>query len=147
MQNKECIRISNGLRKVGIQPSESGDAYNDRTIGKYLINNKSKVEKGMKSGIYSIKCNDCDSTYVGMTQRALQTRISEHSKGPNSHVYTHMVEQGHSFTMDNVSLLHGGYKKWKLSCLEMLYIKEAVEKNTVLLNQQLTPTYYSPLLQ
>uniref|UniRef100_A0A8D8YVM4 Reverse transcriptase domain-containing protein n=2 Tax=Cacopsylla melanoneura TaxID=428564 RepID=A0A8D8YVM4_9HEMI len=141
--NKDCIKIGNELRKVGIQPA----FYNDRTIGNYLINNKPKIGKELKSGIYSIKCNDCDSTYVGMTQRALQTRISEHLKRPLSHVNQHMAEQGHSFTMDNVSLLHRGHKKWKLSCLEMLYIKEASKNNTVLLNGQLTPAYYSPLLQ
>ncbi|KAL1448349.1 hypothetical protein WDU94_015561 [Cyamophila willieti] len=140
--NRECIEIGNEFRKVGITPA----FYNDRTIGRYLINNKPKIDNGLKSGIYKIECNDCDSAYVGMTQRALKTRVSEHMKLPESHVNQHMRDQNHTFSMDNVTLLHRGSKKWKLSSLEMLYIKDEVQNNTNLLNGQLTPAYYSPLL-
>ncbi|XP_026688555.1 uncharacterized protein LOC113472981, partial [Diaphorina citri] len=131
--NEDCLKIGEEFKKVGIQPA----FYNDKTTGKFLINNKPRSDIDKKSGIYSIKCADCDAMYIGMTMRSIGTRVSEHLRGPDSHVDQHMSTTGHSFDMSNVSLLHGGNKRRKLCCLEMMYIQEAVERGANMLNGQL----------
>lgn len=54
--------------------------------------------------------------------RAIEKRVAEHKKCPDSHVFKHMAETGHSFDMSNVTILHGGNKWRKLCCLEMMYL-------------------------
>uniref|UniRef100_A0A8D8PLV0 Reverse transcriptase domain-containing protein n=1 Tax=Cacopsylla melanoneura TaxID=428564 RepID=A0A8D8PLV0_9HEMI len=141
--NESCLKIGEELKKAGVQPAY----YNDNTIGKYLINNKPKSSIKEKSGIYSVECKDCDAKYIGMTMRSLNTRMKEHLSGPSSHVHKHMIETGHRVEMDNVSLLHHGSKWRKLCCLESMYITEATDINQWnMLNGQLVPSNYSPLL-
>ncbi|XP_026683754.1 exocyst complex component 6 [Diaphorina citri] len=55
--NMDCLKIGEEFKKVGIQPA----FYNDKTTGKFLINNKPRSDIDKKSGIYSIKCADCDA--------------------------------------------------------------------------------------
>ncbi|KAL1448305.1 hypothetical protein WDU94_005688, partial [Cyamophila willieti] len=100
-----------------------------------------------KSGVYQIKCSDCNSIYIGLTTRSLEKRFSEHVVRPESHVAQHMAEIGHSFCISNATLLHSERKARKLACLEMMYIKEAVVKNeSNILNGQTTFNSNSPLL-
>ena len=43
-----------------------------------------------KYAVYLISCNQCDKVYVGQTERTMRSRISEHTKSPQSHVYKHL---------------------------------------------------------
>ena len=42
---------------------------------------KDKTESNHKCGVvYQINCNNCNASYIGETERALGTRISEHKR-------------------------------------------------------------------
>lgn len=54
-----------------------------------------------KSGIYSVKCNVCDSVYYGQTKRAIEKRYCEHmtcirKNEPKSAVAAHVLNTDHS---------------------------------------------------
>jgi hypothetical protein len=61
--------------------------------------------------VYKINCKDCKSTYVGQTERQLQTRVTEHRtdiKKPNSPysvISKHCIEKNHDFDWKNVEIL------------------------------------------
>ena len=40
---------------------------NNNSLGKHLKNNKSKKNKGCKSGVFKLTCNDCPKTYIGQS--------------------------------------------------------------------------------
>lgn len=141
--NKNSLSLGNKLIKKAIKPAY----YNKRTTGNFLINNKPRTSMEEKSGVYQIKCSDCDSIYIGLTSRSLHKRFSEHVVRPESNVAQHMAETGHSFDISNATILHSESKMKKLSCLEMMYIKEAVSKKEYdILNSQTTFHSRSPLL-
>ena len=54
---------------------------NNFTLEK-LTNYKSndKIVNGNKSGIYKIKCKDCEVSYIGQTSRNLETRYKKHMR-------------------------------------------------------------------
>ena len=41
------------------------------------------------SVVYKINCHDCDASYVGETERALKTRMSEHRRAIAQHAREH----------------------------------------------------------
>uniref|UniRef100_A0A8D9DWV2 Reverse transcriptase domain-containing protein n=1 Tax=Cacopsylla melanoneura TaxID=428564 RepID=A0A8D9DWV2_9HEMI len=47
--DEDCLKIGTELKKVGVQPAY----YNNKTVGKFLVNNKPKTGIEVKSGIYS----------------------------------------------------------------------------------------------
>jgi hypothetical protein len=47
-----------------------------------------------KNAVYQVDCQVCDAVYMGQTGRTMRSRIIEHAKGPQSHVYTHMSGHG-----------------------------------------------------
>ena len=52
-----------------------------RTISNILKKTKDKIGKEASRGIvYKIKCKDCDCVYIGLSSRALKTRVKEHAK-------------------------------------------------------------------
>ena len=53
--------------------------------------------EGEAGGAYELKCNDCDSVYVGETGRQLKMRMNEH-RG-------HCRDLVHTFDFDSVSVL------------------------------------------
>ena len=51
------------------------------TMRNILVHPKDKTEKLEKTGVvYQIQCNNCNSTYVGETERKAKSRISEHRR-------------------------------------------------------------------
>jgi len=81
---------------------------NNLSLKSFLVNSKDKLTHVPKSGIYKLKCNDCDVTYIGRTIRALQTRVGEHiSRTSNSAFGGHLIETGHRFDIGtNAKILH-----------------------------------------
>ena len=75
-----------------------------------------------KSGVvYKIECSDCEATYVGETERSLKKRISEHHRD-SSPVGHHMGYRKHSFTQDNVSVVHQEPTWFKRGVAESIHI-------------------------
>jgi hypothetical protein len=44
-----------------------------------------------KNVVYKVACSLCNAVYVGQTERTIRSRIQEHTKSSNSHVYQHMA--------------------------------------------------------
>ncbi|BHF77112.1 hypothetical protein SprV_0502021400 [Sparganum proliferum] len=68
-----------------------------------LVTEKSAV-------VYSIPCQDCDTRYVGETDKRLGTRLHEHQlaivrKDKLSLVYGHPLQQNHGFTFGNARVI------------------------------------------
>lgn len=94
-----------------------------------LCNNKEKVDKANKSGVYKLTCNDCSNVYIGQTGRSFTTRCKEHvSAYRNNHpersnFAKHLLDFNHSLLgSDSYEILHFCGKGLRLDVLEQLEI-------------------------
>jgi hypothetical protein len=149
------MKTSNEVRKVFKNNNISPAFYNNKSIGRLLVNTKDKIHTLNKNGVYKLDCDSCNSSYIGKTKRALNIRIKEHTAAfknkhnDKSNFANHLLVNNHSFNIDNnVSLIHqniSGYKK--LGKLEILEINRLKQNNNIeIINEQLDFTY-SPLLK
>ena len=120
----------------------------DNSLSKYIKNNKSKTEKGQKSGIYELKCGSCEKVYIGQTGRTFDERMSEHFRSyrlnyRKSNYANHTADFDHIFVND-FKILHIEEKGTKMNALESLEINKRKFDN-ILLNDQ-TDINSSPLL-
>ena len=83
--------------------------------------------------IYGLKCphTNCDSTYVGETQQAVKKRAAQHRRPaqgnqPDSAIYTHLKESGHSFKDSDLVILDKEENWFERGVREAIY--ERVEK-------------------
>ncbi|XP_062550409.1 uncharacterized protein LOC134215193 [Armigeres subalbatus] len=92
--------------------------------------------------IYNIPCNDCDQVYIGMTTNNLKKRISGHrsdinkiSKSPENNIHAktaliqHMINNQHTFDLDNTQIIDRTFRQTALPILEMCHIQNT--PNTV----------------
>ncbi|UYV76510.1 hypothetical protein LAZ67_14000870 [Cordylochernes scorpioides] len=99
----QSIKIARELKNFGIRTFFS----NTPSIGTILRNpitknNTPRSTTQRSNAIYSIKCNDCDSVYVGETGRYIKDRMQEHDRNirhndPKSLIVQHISQTGHSF--------------------------------------------------
>jgi len=120
----------------------------NNSLGKWLKDTETKINKNKKSGVYKLSRGTCSKIYIGRTGRTFRTRISEHKnsflKNKTDSTYAeHLIKENHSFN-DSFDILHVEQKSLKLNLLETLEINK--QKNSVnLLNDQ-TDVNNSPLL-
>ena len=74
-----------------------------------LVKPKDKTPPEKSCGvIYEISCGDCDSKYVGETERSLEIRFGEHMKteikNPTA-VGEHLKESKHQISEENVKII------------------------------------------
>ena len=56
----------------------------------YFLSNKDKIPNLSKSNVvYEVKCPGCSATYIGKTERCLQSRLSEHINPTKSAIGQH----------------------------------------------------------
>lgn len=98
-------------------------------IKKELNNFKDKESSTTRSGIYQIKCNDCQDTYIGQTSREFGIRLKEHEKAARnkSSVAEHMIENHHSIDTANSKIIRLVHQKWKLDAFESYHIANTAE--------------------
>ena len=70
--------------------------------------------------VYKLICSECQSCYVGQTNRHLQTRLQEHMSA-SAHVGAHLREYGANMGM-NVKVIDRSFDENKLLTLEALHI-------------------------
>ena len=109
-------------------------SVNKQNLGWILINNKGKIDKMHKSGVYKINCKDCPAVYVGQSGRNIETRVKEHKRSilnniRNTGMSTHCIDNNHFIDLDNVQLLHTESKSKRLNLLEQLEIKKSINNN------------------
>ena len=72
---------------------------------------KDKIPRQKHSNVvYAVQCSeDCNDVYIGETQQPLHRRMSQHrrknSSGPQSAVYLHQKQTGHTFDDSEVRIL------------------------------------------
>lgn len=104
---------------------------------------KEMVSTYSKSGVYQIKCLDCDFKYIGQTWREIEIRWGEHLRHfryhrPNeSAVAEHLIENSHHTDFSQLSLLKHVHKKSTLDTWESLLIHKSRNEN--LMNGDLGP--------
>ena len=130
-------KITNQLQKMDINIIE----VNKNNLGHILVNNKEKTKLCDKSGVYEIKCSNCNAIYIGQTGRCLKYRLKEHKNcillnQPNTGFAEHCINYNHIFTENNCKLLHQSNKNKRLDYLEILEIKKATSKNKNITNTQ-----------
>ncbi|KAL1447922.1 hypothetical protein WDU94_008907 [Cyamophila willieti] len=126
--------INNNTRKTAFYPIPN--------LGRNLINRTIPVPKMKRSGIYKLKCNDCEGVYVGQTARCFETRIKEHvasfrKQDDKSNFAQHLVEENHTFNKETgIELLHFCEGGKRMDILESLEIRKAIKEGNIL-NAQL----------
>ena len=100
--------------------------YTTKKLKNMLPSLKSKMDKGLRSNvIYDIKCPNCWASYIGMTERHLCKRITEHFHAGGT-LSKHIDECGVVFNgLEHTSIIDTTNKGIiHLSILEALHIKE-----------------------
>ena len=110
--------IARIIRKAGVQVH----LRPHNTIRSHLVHPKDRVMKEEKAGVvYHIKCSNCESHYIGETERKLKKRLHEHHRS-SSPVGHHTHETQHSFSEDEVSVLHQESDWFRRGVAEAIYI-------------------------
>jgi hypothetical protein len=132
---RSSLRLARILKNYGYKTA----FYSLYTL-RHLCNPKDPTLLLQKTGVYKIKCGDCDAVYIGQTGRALGERLAEHdstenASSPESAFARHIIATGHAKTKKAVSLLHYSPKGRVLNKLEEIeIIKEKLENDHILLN-------------
>lgn len=93
--------ITNRIEKIAKKVNINCVYKTQGTIGDFLINLKDRRRPEDKSGIYKIKCANCDDEYHGQCKRAMGKRWKEHTAARRlnqpwkSAVAKHCIELGH----------------------------------------------------
>ena len=98
------------------------------TLRKVLVSPKDKTNLEKRSGVvYSIKCKDCDSLYIGESGRNLEKRLEEHKSKAASFksVITEHDERskGHNIDWENVKVLEREPRDFPSKILEAIHIR------------------------
>ena len=73
--------------------------------------------------MYSVKCDDCDSEYVGESGRTVGIRHKEHTDGKHSSgVWDHIQATGHTCSIDNVKVIDRETNYWARKYRETIHI-------------------------
>ena len=100
------------------------------TLRGQLVHPKDKIAKEDKAGVvYHIQCPECNSNYVGETERILRKRLKEHHRS-SSPVGQHATEHSHPFSEQDVSVLHQETDWFRRGVAEAIHIaKERPDLN------------------
>ena len=88
-----------------------------------------------KKGVYSITCGECNSTYIGKTERNINTRISAHKRIFNggsgySGIANHLISEKHRFPDEaNIKLIRSEHDPLKITIFELLEILKSYKNS------------------
>ena len=97
-----------------------------------------------RSGVYKIKCNDCNRIYLGETGRKFECRLADHKRGEgnrtsNSLYARHFIEENHKFVdpLEEYEIIKIEYNTMERKLKEELeIIKERKKGTNNLMNAQ-----------
>lgn len=128
-------QITNKLKSVFNECNMSLVYKNNNKLSDLLGSTKDKRDSLDKSGIYRMKCSDCDAEYIGQTRRALKHRCKEHIKCVQqkqvrkSAFANHAVFNQHlNVSLDNIQLVKCVSDEKRLDAYECVYIKKSKNK-------------------
>lgn len=111
---------------------------NRNNLKNHICSVKDKISKYSKSGVYQIKCLDCDHKYIGQTWREIGIRYDEHMRHyryrrlNESAVSKHLIENSHQTDYSQLSLIKHVQRKSTLDAWESLMIHK--QRNGNLMN-------------
>ncbi|MBV2145435.1 MAG: GIY-YIG nuclease family protein, partial [Wolbachia endosymbiont of Pissodes strobi] len=81
--------------------------------------------------VYSIPCENCPSTYIGMTSQLLKNRLNGHkyTKNASTALDKHQKNEKHCFNFNKTQILNKDQNYQKLIIKEMIEIKK--DKNAI----------------
>ena len=92
--------------------------------------------------VYQIKCNECDSVYIGESGRELKERLHEHRRNLASK-YENCRDSGHDINFENVEILANCNRRNIRLFLEASFSKA----NSLSINRHLEiPPYYNEII-
>ena len=109
-----------------------------------LFKFKDKVTDKFKQSlvVYRINCSNCNSFYIGKTERVLGNRLKEHcrkptAKTPNPNApYKHSALTGHDIDYEGIEIIDRADSNFKLCIKETLHIIESKpDLNTLCKNE------------
>ena len=118
------LKINHILHKHNIIPI-------NKTINKFnniIILGKDRLDKSDTYGIvYKIDCQNCSSTYIGISKRKLKKRTCEHVRAVkncsnNSALAVHVEKTAHTINFNNIKIIDKETNFFKRSFSEMLNI-------------------------
>lgn len=125
-----------------LKPNFRPAFYSSNTLGKILSKLKDPIPKSERSGVYKLKCSDCEAVYIGETGRQLSVRVREHvhafteNKPKKSAFAAHLIQNNHSFQEGMEVLLHEENDFRKRLALETIEItRHNSDDNITLLNE------------
>lgn len=151
-QWRRILFVNNDISKIisknipgNIQPA----FYANNKFKKFILNNKDSDIKTKKSGVYKLDCKDCNSFYIGRTNRNFEVRVKEHLRALNgnseSEFADHLINNNHNFDINHgLKILHTGYKASQINNLEILEIRKNVNNKADIINKQ--QIFVNPLL-
>lgn len=105
------------------------------TIGSFFpFKDKAKDTEAQSLVVYKLKCDSCEASYIGKTERILSHRIKEHQTSTTSACFQHTkFNAGHKIDYDGIEIIDRADNNMKLEVKELLHILK--QKPT--LNKQL----------
>jgi len=122
-------KLQNSFERCNIKMVYSGNEKLKSALG----STKDKLPFAEKSGIYEIKCSNCNYKYIGQTRRSIKKRFDEHhrsiknkeiDKAIAAHIYNTDNSHPHKIISfeDNTKLLKNVKNQHKLDAYESFYI-------------------------
>ena len=130
------------MRKAGV----TAHVRPQNTIRSHLVRPKDKEDNIKRCGVvYSITCEDCDTEYIGETERALNKRLSEHRR-ESSPVGLHMNEQRHKFQEKEVKIVDRESRWFERGVREAIHIRSRSPSLNRDQGRHLLPPIYNSII-
>lgn len=134
-----CSQITNRIQKIVNKHNKHIKIASrvPKKMQQLFTNLKDKIEKEQNENIiYSIPCLDCDKSYIGHTQRALNIRLKEHIYSiKNPHItkhktalVTHHIQTGHRYNFAETKIIDREQQYKRRIILESCHIWSNSEK-------------------
>ena len=122
--------VSEAVTKILSDINVQVDMKPFRTLRRILSHPKDCIPNDDKSSIvYKISCRDCDASYVGETERALKTHVSEHCRPMEKRDFSasalaqHAWEHDHHIDWTSTCVLGVESHYWSRISREAIYIR------------------------
>ncbi|XP_023311228.1 uncharacterized protein LOC111691923 [Anoplophora glabripennis] len=139
-------KISKVLKKHKIET-----VFNtDRKIGNILPSAKTKIPLEGQ-GVYQIPCGDCEKSYIGQTNRRVQTRREEHRNAVEKNQATsslaqHAKNTGHKINFEETRIIANIEHKTKRIIREAIEIEKHTKNLNTRDDTQRLPIAWKPIL-
>ncbi len=128
------------IRKAGV----AAHTRPHDTLRRRLVRPKDSEEAQKKCGVvYHLSCAQCDSQYIGETERSLHKRLQEHRR-ESSPVGHHMIEKTHKLDDQNIKVIDRESRWFERGVREAIHIRaQSPSLNRDQGRHQLPPVYNS----